>query len=257
MYGWGGVRVRPRGLCSCAPRSTSFSLNGSESHRGSPVTQQGPLRDTTKGQQIYFLPFVMSKGKLLLLQHEADEYGLNIKTVSYCGELLFLTQLPNTLCNRTPGWLLISSTWSLPALPARSRETTVSGWTFQSLAGHHHLPYLQALWQHTFETLLQTSLLAGRKDLRFPPQIRKGLFNLIDLSSPQWGASTNSQFRKRPKGGLEKRTGTEDEATPRLPSAGASQRSSSLCLEEIWIPARRAHPWVNTHWKMWVTRRLF
>lgn len=158
----------------------------------------------------------MSKGKLLLLQHEADEYGLNIKTVSYCGELLFLTQLPNTLCNRTPGWLLISSTWSLPALPARSRETTVSGWTFQSLAGHHHLPYLQALWQHTFETLLQTSLLAGRKDLRFPPQIRKGLFNLIDLSSPQWGASTNSQFRKRPKGGLEKRTGTEDEATPRF-----------------------------------------
>lgn len=102
-------------------------------------------------------------------------------------------------------------------IPARSRERQ---W---SAAGHFN-PWLviitshiyKLFWQHTFETLLQISLLAGRKDLRFPPQIRKGLFNLIDLSSPQWGASTNSQFPKRPRGGLEKWTGTEDEATPKF-----------------------------------------
>lgn len=143
--------MRPRGLCSCAPRSTSFSLNGSESHRGSPVTQQGPLRDTIKGQQIYFLPFVMLKGKLLLLQHEADEYGLNIKTVSYYGELLFLTQLPNTLCNRTPGWLLISSTGSIPALPARSRERQ------RSAAGHFN-PWLVIITSHIYKLFGNTHL---------------------------------------------------------------------------------------------------
>ena len=38
----------------------------------------------------------------------------------------------------------------------------------------------------------------------------------MDLSSPRGGARKNSQFRKRPKGGLEKWTGREDEATPQF-----------------------------------------
>ena len=112
--------------------------------------------------------------------------------------------------------------------------------------------------QPRLDSLLNIPISAGRKDLRFPPQIRKGLLNQIDLSNPRGRATERAvHFIRGQRAARKSEQGERMRQICSSSSAEASRWCFILCFEETEIPAWRAHPCVNMHWKMWVTCRLF
>lgn len=152
---------------------------------------------------MYFLPSVTSEGKLLFLGPKAQK---NVNKQSSCRELV-LTQLPNGLFSQTPGWLLISSNpISSTFQQGRERERSREGgqlWLFNPLVVIITSHIYEAFWPQWSELLLRTSLLVGRKDLRFLSQIRKGLLNQTDLASPRSVQTIN--FIRGQRAALEKK----------------------------------------------------
>lgn len=203
-------------------------LSGSECHRR-PVTWQGALRATIKGQHMYFLPLRHQKASHCSWGSSRGECEL--KTHKCLWRNCFWAQLPSIPFNHTSGWLLVSSS-PFSLLAHSSKVWTGNSWgTFQPLGGHLTSHASMTCWQCRCEALLRTPTPGGREDLRLPPQSEKAS-STRSTYSPRGGASTNSQFRKRPKGSLESEQG-EMRQLPSSSSVGASQWRVLLCPEEI------------------------
>lgn len=127
---WTNIQGLSRCKAGAGCTQVNILLSCSEHHRGRPVTWQGLLRATIKGEHKYFLQKISWWSWYL----SRDEYGL--KTEKLLWRIISGHNYPTIPFNQTPGWLLISSN-SLSFL-AHSSEVQIdsedSCWTFQPLS---------------------------------------------------------------------------------------------------------------------------
>lgn len=131
-----------------------------------------------------FSPFCHIKRQITALKGGRQRWVWIKDTRGSCGEL-FLTQLPNTLfCPNT--WVAASQEHMKYSSTFQQGSETGGrqGLDIPIFAGHHRPHIYKVFWQPRSEGLLCTSTLAGRKDLRFPPQLQRGLFYPVPGQGP-------------------------------------------------------------------------